>query len=167
VLRKELRHRPQAPLHEGGRLHRQIRHLELGAAQSIALLGDVVHDVEDGTQPLHLVGECLVEAFPVTLPVARDAKGQIREDESRVAVGIQWAEDDPLGEAETVQDLRDESVSAALADVVDPHIELVGVVLASASKYLGVAAGHVVGLQNQGSPAQRRQVRRRREPSQS
>jgi len=45
--------------------------------------------------------------------------------ERRIAVRIERAEHDPLGQSETVQQLRDEPVGTALADVVQADVEFV------------------------------------------
>ena len=70
------------------------------AAQSMARFSHPLHDVQDRGQRQVLARKGLEQPRPVSLPAKGNPEREVGEVQVRIAVGVQGAEDDALGEAQ-------------------------------------------------------------------
>ncbi len=127
--------------------------------------------VRDGAQHPHhpleagsVVGERVHQTTEVRIPAGRDLEAQVGEVQRVEAVGVERAEHHAIADADAREDRREQPARPAVADVVDPDVELVlggrsVLVAVVAAEHLGVAPRQVVRLEHEHPPPRSGQAR--------
>ena len=128
------------------------------------LAGDRAERADAALQPLLLVRERLHQPVEIVVPAGGHPEGEVGEDERVEAVAVHRQELDLALEADAAEDPGDRAARLAVAEVVEPDVELP---LALAAEDVRGATGDVVLLEHDRSQPVGLQISGGRQPTES